>query len=34
MQSHKPQVDVDFSKLAINETKFNEYAKKKQTNFG
>ena len=27
MQSHKPQVVVEFSKLIINETKFNKYAK-------
>ena len=34
MQSHKPQVNVEFTKLTINETKLNEYTKKKQTNFG
>jgi N-acetyl sugar amidotransferase len=28
MQSHKPQVVVEFSKIIINETKFNKYAKK------
>ena len=28
MQSHKPQVNVEFTKLTINETKLNEYTKK------
>ena len=28
MQSHKPQVDVEFSKLAVNKNKLQDYAKK------